>query len=93
MQEVKEAIGIEGRTTIFNPAYIQEKVRPDPKGEIYVRSEIFESRRFHHGLLDNGNLGLRQEMLEIMREHLMQQYPDWNEDKLVYKKWDFPTFD
>lgn len=32
-------------------------------------------------------------MLEIMKEHLMQQYPDWNEDKLVYKKWDFPTFD
>lgn len=48
--------------------------------------------RFHHGLLDNGNLGLRPEMLEIMKEHLMQQYPDWSEDKLVYKKWDFPTF-
>ena len=27
MQEVKEAIGIEGRTTIFNPAYIKEKVK------------------------------------------------------------------
>lgn len=48
--------------------------------------------RYHHGLLDNGNLGLRTEMLEIMKEHLMQQYPDWSEDKLVYKKWDFPTF-
>ena len=31
-------------------------------------------------------------MLEIMKEHLMQQYPDWSKDKLVYKKWDFPTF-
>lgn len=30
--------------------------------------------RYHHGLLDNGNLGLRPEMLEIMKEHLMQQY-------------------
>ena len=48
--------------------------------------------RYHHGLLDNGNLGLRPEMLEIMKEHLMQQYPDWSKDKLVYKKWDFPTF-
>ena len=48
--------------------------------------------RYHHGLLDNGNLGLRPEMLEIMKEHLMQQYPDWSEDGLVYKKWDFPTF-
>lgn len=27
MQEVKEAIGIEGRTTIFNPAYIKEKIK------------------------------------------------------------------
>ena len=27
MQEVKEAIGIEGRTTIFNPAYIKEKMK------------------------------------------------------------------
>ena len=49
--------------------------------------------RYHHGLLDNGNLGLRPEMLEIMKEHLMQQYPDWSEDGLVYKKWDFPTLD
>ncbi|WP_373832151.1 cobaltochelatase subunit CobN, partial [Bacteroides heparinolyticus] len=27
MQEVKEAIGIESRTTIFNPAYIREKMK------------------------------------------------------------------
>lgn len=27
MQEVKEAIGIESRTTIFNPAYIKENER------------------------------------------------------------------
>ncbi len=27
MQEVKEAIGVEGRTTIFNPAYIKEKMK------------------------------------------------------------------
>lgn len=27
MQEAKEAIGIEGRTTIFNPAYIKEKMK------------------------------------------------------------------
>ena len=41
--------------------------------------------RYHHGLLDNGNLGLRPEMLEIMKEHLMQQYPDWSEDGLSIK--------
>ncbi len=30
MQEVKEAIGIESRTTIFNPAYIKEKMKGRP---------------------------------------------------------------
>lgn len=48
--------------------------------------------RYHHSLLDNGSKGLRREMLEIFKEHLMQQYQDWSEDKLVFKKWDFPTF-
>lgn len=45
--------------------------------------------RYHHGLLDNGSRGLRAEMLEIFKEHLMQQYPDWNEEELIYDKWDF----
>lgn len=45
--------------------------------------------RYHHGLLDNGHLGLRDKMLAMMKEHLRQQYPDWNEKELVYKKWDF----
>ena len=29
MQEVKEAIGVESRTTLFNPAYIKEKMKGD----------------------------------------------------------------
>lgn len=48
--------------------------------------------RYHHGLLDNGNRGLREEMLSIFKNHLRQQYPDWDEEKLVYRKWNFPTF-
>lgn len=32
MQEVKEAIGIESRSTIFNPAYIREKMKGDASG-------------------------------------------------------------
>lgn len=43
--------------------------------------------RWHHHLLDNGNRGLRQEMLSIMEEHLKRHYPDWDKDKLVYRKW------
>ena len=48
--------------------------------------------RYHHGLLDNGHLGLRDEMLEIMEEHLKSHYRDWDKSKLVYSKWDFLNF-
>lgn len=43
--------------------------------------------RYHHHLLDNGNKGLRQEMLSIMEEHLKNIYPCWDKSKLVYRKW------
>ncbi|MDD3369221.1 MAG: hypothetical protein PHP50_10105 [Lachnospiraceae bacterium] len=43
--------------------------------------------RYHHGLLDNGNRGLRSEMLEIMRNYLKEQYSGWDEEDLYYSKW------
>lgn len=43
--------------------------------------------RWHHHLLDNGNKGLRHEMLLIMEEYLKQCYPEWNKEKLTYRKW------
>jgi predicted restriction endonuclease len=43
--------------------------------------------RSHHMMMDNGNKGRREEMLGIMREYLMQQYPQWDEKELVYNKW------
>ncbi len=45
--------------------------------------------QYHHTMLDNGNQGRREEMLEIFREYLKEQYPDWDEKKLVYTKWSF----
>lgn len=45
--------------------------------------------QYHHTLLDNGNKGLREEMLGIFKEHLKEHYPDWDEDRLVYTKWKF----
>lgn len=48
--------------------------------------------RYHHSLLDNGSEGLRPAMLAVFREHLRQQYPDWDEKDLVYRKWDAPNF-
>lgn len=43
--------------------------------------------RYHHHLLDNGNKGLRKEMLLIIENYLKSIYPNWNKDKLVYRKW------
>lgn len=43
--------------------------------------------RYHHHLLDNGNKGLRDEMLSIMEEHLKSIYPNWDKNKLVYRKY------
>ena len=45
MQEVKEAIGVESRTTIFNPSYIKEKM----KGEATSAAGFAEIVRNTHG--------------------------------------------
>lgn len=42
--------------------------------------------RYHHSLLDNGNKGLRKEMLDHIESYMKQIYPDWKKDDLVYKK-------
>lgn len=45
--------------------------------------------QYHHEMMDNGNMNRRGEMLGIFRDYLRQQYPDWNEKKLVYSKWNY----
>lgn len=42
--------------------------------------------RFHHNLLDNGNKGLRKEMMQIIEEYMNRHYPDWNKNNLIYHK-------
>lgn len=42
--------------------------------------------RYHHGLLDNGNKGLRSEMLGYIERYMRQIYPEWNKDDLYYRK-------
>lgn len=45
--------------------------------------------RYHHMLLDNGNKGLREEMLKLFEEYLKSKYQDWDREKLVYRKYNF----
>ena len=41
---------------------------------------------YHHQLMDNGNKGLREEMLCKMEEYLKRRYKDWDPKKLIYRK-------
>lgn len=41
----------------------------------------------HHAMLDNSDK--REEMLAAFREYLQDMYPEWDEKKLVYDKWEF----
>lgn len=45
--------------------------------------------QYHHEIMDNGNQGVREEMLGMFREYLKNHYEDWNEEELVYRKWNF----
>ena len=42
--------------------------------------------RYHHHLMDNGNKGLREEMLHIIEDYMTGLYPDWNKEDLIYRK-------
>ena len=44
---------------------------------------------YHHTMMDNGNEGRREEMLELFEEYLKSFYDDWDKSKLKYNKWSF----
>lgn len=71
--------------TIFDIAHIVNR----SQGGLGVEQNGVLACRYHHGLLDNGNKGYREEMLEFAEDYLKRIYPDWNRDALVYKKWQF----
>ena len=60
---------------------------PKSKMGLGIEENGVEGCRFHHSLLDNGNKGLRKEMLGLMKEHLQSLYTNWNERDLKYSKW------
>ena len=62
---------------------------PRSKGGLGIEQNGAIGCQYHHELLDNGNKGLRGEMLELFREYLQEHYPDWNEEDLIYKKYNF----
>ena len=60
---------------------------PKSKMGLGIPENLAIGCRYHHHMMDNGNQGLRKEMLGIVEEHLKSIYPNWNKKNLVYRKW------
>lgn len=59
---------------------------PKSAGGLGIEQNGVLGCRYHHSLLDNGNKGLRSEMLETMKGYLEGLYPDWSKENLTYRK-------
>ena len=60
---------------------------PRSQGGLGIEQNAAVGCIYHHNLMDNGNKGLRPEMMGIMKEYLKRIYPEWNEEALTYSKW------
>lgn len=45
--------------------------------------------RYHHHLFDDGNEGMRDQMKQDLEAYLKDLYPEWDKEKLYYKKYPF----
>ena len=61
---------------------------PRAHGGLGVEENIVMLCRYHHHELDHGKNGLKEEMLGIMEEYLKGKYPDWDKERLVYRKYE-----
>lgn len=59
---------------------------PRSQGGLGIEQNSVFMCRYHHNMMDNGNKGVRKEMLGIVEEYLKSNYPDWDKERLVYKK-------
>lgn len=62
---------------------------PRSQGGLGIPENGVVGCQWHHDMMDNGNRGKREEMLNIFREYLKKHYPGWDKKKLVYDKWEF----
>jgi len=62
---------------------------PRSKGGLGIPENGAVGCQYHHDMLDNGNGGHREEMLELFAEYLQSVCDDWDENQIVYDKWSF----
>lgn len=60
---------------------------PRSQGGLGIPENLAVGCVWHHNMMDNGNLGLREQMLIFFEEYLKAHYKDWDRDRLVYSKW------
>ena len=44
---------------------------------------------YHHNLMDNGNKGLRTEMIGMLEAYMRRLYPGWSRSDVIYRKYNF----
>lgn len=62
---------------------------PRSKGGLGIPENAAVGCRYHHNMLDNGHDGHREEMLQMFQGYLRSKHKGWNEEKLIYNKWNF----
>lgn len=62
-------------------------VVPKSQGGLGVATNGVLGCKYHHTMMDNGNEGLRDEMIDFCKEYLGQQYDGWAEADQMYSKW------
>ena len=45
--------------------------------------------QYHHNLMDNGNKGLRTEMIGMLEDYMRSLYPGWSRTDVIYQKYNF----
>lgn len=59
---------------------------PRSKGGLGIAENILTLCRPCHDRFDNGPRRDRENMRNYFREYLSERYPDWNEEKLIYRR-------
>ena len=67
-------------------SFPEAHVIPRSSGGLGVEENIVTVCRECHNKMDQTTA--RKEMLEFAKAYLKDHYDDWNEERLVYKKWD-----
>lgn len=70
----------------LQPADIMHYI-PKSQGGLGIEQNGAVGCRYHHSLMDNGNKGLRKDMLMRFESCLRNIYPGWSREELVYDKY------